>query len=126
MVDLLNSVMNLVVPPATMVVMAFSWPLLSFISFSERLYNSYFATEDMEDKVVVITGASSAIGEVLRIKNNKLKELIYSPPKSFSLNHIFSTLISTKMVSYFQIIYMVLICELLIKKWIFCVYDYSN
>ncbi|CAH2070610.1 unnamed protein product [Thlaspi arvense] len=63
MVDLLNSMMNLVAPPATMVVMAFSWPLLCFISFSERLYNSYFATEDMEDKVVVITGASSAIGE---------------------------------------------------------------
>ncbi|CAN7116484.1 unnamed protein product [Brassica rapa subsp. narinosa] len=63
MVDLLNSVMNLVAPPATMVVMAFSWPLLCFISFSERLYNSYFVTEDMEDKVVVITGASSAIGE---------------------------------------------------------------
>lgn len=65
MVDLLNSVMNLVAPPATMVVMAFSWPLLCFITFSERLYNSYFVTEDMEDKVVVITGASSAIGEVL-------------------------------------------------------------
>ncbi|KAG2331589.1 hypothetical protein Bca52824_002769 [Brassica carinata] len=63
MVDLLNSVMNLVAPPATMVVMAFSWPLLCFISFSERLYNSYFVSEDMEDKVVVITGASSAIGE---------------------------------------------------------------
>nr|ACF75106.1 Ste-b [Brassica napus] len=63
MVDLLNSVMNLVAPPATMVVMAFSWPLLCFITFSERLYNSYFVTEDMEDKVVVITGASSAIGE---------------------------------------------------------------
>lgn len=75
MVDLLNSVMNLVAPPATMVVMAFAWPLLSFISFSERVYNSYFATENMEDKVVVITGASSAIGEVLNlrmIKNNLL------------------------------------------------------
>lgn len=70
MVDLLNSVMNLVAPPATMVVMAFSWPLLCFISFSERLYNSYFVTEDMEDKVVVITGASSAIGEVLKLRIN--------------------------------------------------------
>ncbi|CAH2035766.1 unnamed protein product [Thlaspi arvense] len=70
---LLNSVMNLLAPPATMVVMAFAWPSLCFISTCERLYNSFFATEDMEDKVVVITGASSAIGEQIAYEYAKRK-----------------------------------------------------
>lgn len=61
--DLLNSFLNFVVPPASLVMLAFSWPALCFISGCEWLYN-VFNGEIMEDKVVIITGASSGIGEV--------------------------------------------------------------
>lgn len=60
--DLVNSVLDVVVPPASLVMMAFAWPALSFISACEWVYNSFFY-ESMEDKVVIITGASSGIGE---------------------------------------------------------------
>lgn len=63
MMDLLNSFLNFVVPPASLVMLAFSWPALCFISGCEWLYN-VFNGEIMEDKVVIITGASSGIGEV--------------------------------------------------------------
>lgn len=61
--DLLNSFMNWVVPPASLVMLAFAWPALSFVNVCEWLYNTFYG-EDMEDKVVIITGASSGIGEV--------------------------------------------------------------
>lgn len=61
--DLFNSFMNMVVPPASLVVLAFAWPTLCFISACEWAYKSIYS-ENMEDKVVVITGASSGIGEV--------------------------------------------------------------
>ncbi|XVE60699.1 hypothetical protein DITRI_Ditri05aG0148900 [Diplodiscus trichospermus] len=61
--DLLNTFLNLVVPPVSMVMLAFAWPALCFIHTCEWLYNTIYATENMEDKVVIITGASSGIGE---------------------------------------------------------------
>ncbi|KAL5845814.1 hypothetical protein ACOSQ3_009338 [Xanthoceras sorbifolium] len=60
--DLLNSLLNLVVPPASLVMLAFAWPALCFINTCEWVYNNLNA-ENMEDKVVIITGASSGIGE---------------------------------------------------------------
>lgn len=63
--DLINRGLNLFVPPASMVMLAFAWPALSFINIVESLYNSFFNTEDMNNKVVLITGASSGIGEVI-------------------------------------------------------------
>ncbi|XP_018630907.1 11-beta-hydroxysteroid dehydrogenase B-like isoform X2 [Nicotiana tomentosiformis] len=60
--DLVNSVLNFVVPPASLVMLACAWPAFTFINICERLYNTFFG-EDMEDKVVIITGASSGIGE---------------------------------------------------------------
>lgn len=62
--DLINTVLNFFVPPASLLMLAFAWPTLFFISTCEWLYNTYFNSENMEDKVVVITGASSGIGEV--------------------------------------------------------------
>ncbi|KAJ8541831.1 hypothetical protein K7X08_002647 [Anisodus acutangulus] len=47
--DLVNSVLNFVVPPASLVMLACAWPT--------------FFGEDMEDKVVISTVASSGIGE---------------------------------------------------------------
>lgn len=63
--DLLNSILNVVVPPASLVTLAFAWPSLYFINTVEWIYNSFFGDQSMEDKVVIITGASSGIGEVL-------------------------------------------------------------
>ncbi|XAR55663.1 11-beta-hydroxysteroid dehydrogenase [Bertholletia excelsa] len=70
--DLVNSFMNFVVPPASMVMLAFAWPALSFINACEWLYNSFFG-EDMEGKVVIITGASSGIGEQIAYEYAKRK-----------------------------------------------------
>ncbi|KAE8701875.1 11-beta-hydroxysteroid dehydrogenase-like 5 [Hibiscus syriacus] len=63
MADLVNSFLNLAVPPATMMMLAFSWPALCFINACEWLYNTLYTTENMDGKVVIITGASSGIGE---------------------------------------------------------------
>ncbi|KAG1363640.1 11-beta-hydroxysteroid dehydrogenase-like 5 [Cocos nucifera] len=62
--DLFNSILDFVVPPTSMVMMAFAWPTLSFLHAVEWLFRSLYK-ENMENKVVVITGASSAIGEQL-------------------------------------------------------------
>ncbi|KAL8485807.1 hypothetical protein ACS0TY_027916 [Phlomoides rotata] len=59
----INSVLNFIVPPASLMMLAFAWPTLFFISTCEWIYTCYFNTEDMDNKVVVITGASSGIGE---------------------------------------------------------------
>ncbi|KAG9457007.1 hypothetical protein H6P81_001515 [Aristolochia fimbriata] len=59
---LFSSLMNLVVPPASMVMLAFAWPTLTFLHACEWLFHTIYS-ENMEDKVVVITGASSGIGE---------------------------------------------------------------
>lgn len=45
-----------------MAMMAFAWPALSMLHAAEWIYRSV-TSDDMEGKVVIITGASSAIGE---------------------------------------------------------------
>lgn len=68
--DFFNSLLNLVVPPASMVMLAFAWPTLSFIHACEWVFNSFYS-QNMEDKVVIITGASSGIGEVINQTSSK-------------------------------------------------------
>jgi NAD(P)-dependent dehydrogenase (short-subunit alcohol dehydrogenase family) len=58
----LTALMDLVVPPASMVMLAFAWPTLAFLRAAEWAVKT-LTKEDMRDKVVVVTGASSAIGE---------------------------------------------------------------
>ncbi|KAK9073451.1 hypothetical protein SSX86_007775 [Deinandra increscens subsp. villosa] len=60
---LINSVLDRFVPHASLVMLASAWPALSFIDACERVYYRFFAAESMDNKVVVITGASSGIGE---------------------------------------------------------------
>ncbi|MQL76782.1 hypothetical protein Taro_009171 [Colocasia esculenta] len=60
--DLINSLLNFVVPPASLVMLAFAWPTLCFLHACEWLFRTFYR-ENMDDKVVVITGASSGIGE---------------------------------------------------------------
>ncbi|THU61652.1 hypothetical protein C4D60_Mb07t25580 [Musa balbisiana] len=62
--DLLNAVLNSVVPPASMIILAFAWPTISFLHALEWFFKTLYR-ENMENKVVLITGASSAIGEQL-------------------------------------------------------------
>ncbi|XP_051139349.1 11-beta-hydroxysteroid dehydrogenase B [Andrographis paniculata] len=61
--DLINALLNLFVPPSCLLILAFAWPSLCFITLCDWLYTTLFAAEDMHHKVVVITGASSGIGE---------------------------------------------------------------
>ncbi|XP_037438781.1 11-beta-hydroxysteroid dehydrogenase B-like [Triticum dicoccoides] len=58
----LTALMDLVVPPASMVMLAFAWPTLSFLRALEWAMKA-LTKEDMRGKVVLVTGASSAIGE---------------------------------------------------------------
>uniref|UniRef100_M8CFJ0 Hydroxysteroid 11-beta-dehydrogenase 1-like protein n=1 Tax=Aegilops tauschii TaxID=37682 RepID=M8CFJ0_AEGTA len=58
----LTALMDLVVPPASMVMLAFAWPTLSFLRALEWALKA-LTKEDMRGKVVLVTGASSAIGE---------------------------------------------------------------
>ncbi|KAK1427550.1 hypothetical protein QVD17_16237 [Tagetes erecta] len=60
---MINYVLNRLVPHASLVVLAFAWPTLTFIHSCEQIYYYFFGAESMYDKVVVITGASSGIGE---------------------------------------------------------------
>lgn len=63
--DLITAALNFLVPPASLVMLAFAWPTLTFINTCEWIYDTFFTSENMENKVVVITGASSGIGEVI-------------------------------------------------------------
>ncbi|OMO79026.1 Short-chain dehydrogenase/reductase SDR [Corchorus olitorius] len=46
-----------------MLMLAFAWPTLCFIRSCEWLYNTLYSDPHMDAKVVIITGASSGIGE---------------------------------------------------------------
>ncbi|CAA3024105.1 11-beta-hydroxysteroid dehydrogenase-like 5 [Olea europaea subsp. europaea] len=61
--DLITAALNFLVPPASLVMLAFAWPTLTFINTCEWIYDTFFTSGNMENKVVVITGASSGIGE---------------------------------------------------------------
>uniref|UniRef100_A0A0E0KLF4 Uncharacterized protein n=1 Tax=Oryza punctata TaxID=4537 RepID=A0A0E0KLF4_ORYPU len=62
MEQVVNAVLDLVVPPASMVMLAFAWPTLSFLRGVEWVIKT-LTVENMHNKIVLITGASSAIGE---------------------------------------------------------------
>lgn len=62
--DLINTFLNLFVPPVTFFSLCLFLPPYQFYKFFASLFNSLLP-ENVEGKVVVITGASSGIGEHL-------------------------------------------------------------
>ncbi|KAI3830104.1 hypothetical protein L1987_04237 [Smallanthus sonchifolius] len=48
--DTINSMLNWIVSPASLVMLAFSWPTLAFINTCEKIYHSFFV-EDIGCKV---------------------------------------------------------------------------
>ncbi|KAK1371031.1 11-beta-hydroxysteroid dehydrogenase-like 5 [Heracleum sosnowskyi] len=87
--DLFNSFLDFVVPPASLVMLAFAWPTLCFVNTCEWIYNTYFNPSDMEDKVVIITGASSGIGEQIAYEYAKRRaKLVLVARREFRLRGI--------------------------------------
>ncbi|KAL2465491.1 11-beta-hydroxysteroid dehydrogenase 1A [Abeliophyllum distichum] len=60
--DLIHTFLNLVAPPFTFFTLLLFWPPFQFFKFFLSILASIF-TEDVAGKVVIITGASSGIGE---------------------------------------------------------------
>ncbi|KAM0004562.1 putative 11-beta-hydroxysteroid dehydrogenase [Helianthus debilis subsp. tardiflorus] len=63
MMDLVNSFLNLAAPPFTFFTMLLFLPPWIFFKFCTRILRTLFS-EVVSGKVVLITGASSGIGEV--------------------------------------------------------------
>ncbi|CAA0809844.1 11-beta-hydroxysteroid dehydrogenase-like 5 [Striga hermonthica] len=61
--NLVNAALDFFMPPASLLMLAFAWPTLFLVNAGERIYKSYYDSENMDSKVVLITGASSGIGE---------------------------------------------------------------
>ncbi|XP_021775833.1 11-beta-hydroxysteroid dehydrogenase 1B-like [Chenopodium quinoa] len=62
--NLINEILNIGAPPFIFFSLCFFLPLFQFLKFSVSILSSIYA-EDVAGKVVIITGASSGIGEQL-------------------------------------------------------------
>ncbi|XP_024534787.1 11-beta-hydroxysteroid dehydrogenase-like 5 [Selaginella moellendorffii] len=68
--DLIQMLLNLVVPPLGLVFLLLTWPAVAFLSFWRWIF-SYALAENVRGKVAVITGASSGIGEYMAYEYGK-------------------------------------------------------
>ena len=65
--DLFQAFLNLVVPVVGLSTLLVLWPALTLRSIFLRMFHAVFE-ENMRGKIILITGASSGIGEVCDIK----------------------------------------------------------
>ena len=65
--DLFQAFLNLVVPVVGLCTLLVLWPALTIRSIFLRMFHAVFE-ENMRGKIVLITGASSGIGEVCDIE----------------------------------------------------------
>ncbi|KAJ8425911.1 hypothetical protein Cgig2_015729 [Carnegiea gigantea] len=63
--DWIHTVLNVVAPPLTLLLLCLFLPLFQLPKLFISSLCSFFSTEDVADKVVIITGAASGIGEQL-------------------------------------------------------------
>nr|DAD35859.1 TPA_asm: hypothetical protein HUJ06_006499 [Nelumbo nucifera] len=63
--DLIHQLLNLVLPPISLIILCVSIPLLLIFRLVRCIIQSIFISENLTGKVVLITGASSGIGEYL-------------------------------------------------------------
>ncbi|KAH7432702.1 hypothetical protein KP509_07G035800 [Ceratopteris richardii] len=68
--DFLQSFLNLVVPVFGLTTLLLLWPLLTFRSIALRIFRSIF-DENVRGKIILITGASSGIGEQVAYQYSK-------------------------------------------------------
>ncbi|KAL3683482.1 hypothetical protein R1sor_001504 [Riccia sorocarpa] len=86
--ELIHTFLNLILPPAVFIGLFVTFPLVAFAKFVHGLIRS-FRKEDLKNKVVVITGASSGIGEQLAYKYAKRHtRLVLAARREEKLNEI--------------------------------------
>ncbi|XP_021846204.1 11-beta-hydroxysteroid dehydrogenase A-like [Spinacia oleracea] len=88
MMDFVNTFLNFAAPPFTFITLYFMLPPFQIIKFFMSIFSSIFP-EDVSGKVVLITGASSGIGEYLAYEYAKRGAcLVLSARREGSLNEV--------------------------------------
>lgn len=85
--EFLNSLLNIIAPIVTISSFMFLLPPYLFLNFYLSIFRSIFNTENVAGKVVVITGASSGIGEHLAYEYAKRGAYLLLAARRSSLLH---------------------------------------
>lgn len=62
-VDIVNAFLDVALPPTALLFLLFTYPVIAFFQFWSFILR-YIFPENLHGKVVLVTGASSGIGEV--------------------------------------------------------------
>ncbi|KAI9082970.1 hypothetical protein K1719_035113 [Acacia pycnantha] len=85
--ELMNSVLNLVVPPVSLVMLGFAWPALCFLSACERLYQS-FNGDHMHGKQIAYEYAKRRANLVLVARREQRLLWIAENAKQIGANYV--------------------------------------